>query len=88
MSSEEKQLTERKHWLDDPRNVNKIVYTLYAVCALLLLADLLRAGDDHFSFERWFGFFSFFGFIGCVGLVLVARLLRVVLKREEDYYDR
>ena len=85
MSSEEKQHSERKYWLDTSRNVNKIVYTLYAVCALLLL---LPVTDNHFVFERWPGFFGFFGFIACVGLVLAAKLLRVMLKRDEDYYDR
>ncbi|MBC8352389.1 MAG: hypothetical protein H8E66_10405 [Planctomycetes bacterium] len=79
--------SDKKYWLDDPRNVNKIVYTLYAVCALLVLGDLLYHKHVHFEFEYWFGFAGFFGFIACVALVLAARLLRVVLKREEDYYD-
>ena len=34
MTSEEKQAPEKSHWLDAPRNVNKIVIALYAVCAL------------------------------------------------------
>ena len=80
--------SEKKYWLDDPRNVNKIVYTLYAVCALLIVCDLLYHKHVHFDFEHWFGFFGFFGFVVCVALVLAARLLRVVLKREEDYYDQ
>jgi hypothetical protein len=83
MNSEKK-----KYWLDDPRNVNKIVYTLYAICALLVLGDLLYHKHTHFEFEHWFGFFGFFGFVACVALVLAAKLLRVVLKREEDYYDQ
>jgi uncharacterized membrane protein len=80
--------SEKDYWLDDPRNVNKIVYTLYAVCALLVLGDLLYHKHVHFDFEHWFGFAGFFGFVACVALVLAARLLRVVLKREEDYYDQ
>ena len=31
---------EKKYWLDDPRNVNKIVVTLYVVCAVLVAADI------------------------------------------------
>ena len=77
----------KKYWLDDSRNVNKIVYSLYIVCALLVLADLLYDKHAHFDFENWFGFSGFFGFVACVALVLTAKLLRVVLKREEDYYD-
>jgi hypothetical protein len=38
--------------------------------------------------ESWFGFYGWYGFVGCVGLVLVAKALRVILKRPEDYYDR
>ena len=53
MSSEEKQHSETKYWLDHPRNVSRIVYTLYAVCTLLVLVDLLSAKDGHFGFERW-----------------------------------
>ena len=32
---------EPKYWLDDMRNVNKIVYALYALSALLLVIDPL-----------------------------------------------
>ena len=41
---------------------------------------------DHFKFEKWFGLFGWFGFIAYVSLVLMARVLRKALKREEDYY--
>ena len=87
--------SEKKHRLDDPGNVNKIVYTLYAVCALLLAGDFFdykhihfKHDNELFNFEDWFGFFGFFGFVACVALVLAAKLLRVALKRKEDYYDR
>ena len=87
--------SEKKYWLDDPRNVKKIVYSLYVVCALLLLADFTyhKHADftyhkhAHFDIEGWWGFFGFFGLVACVALVLVAKVLRVILKREEDYYD-
>ena len=78
---------QRTYWLDQPRNVNKIVHSLYAICAALFLADLFYHKHGHFEFERWLGFFGWFGFVSCVGLVLMAKFLRVLLKREEDYYD-
>ena len=80
--------SEKKYWLDDPRNVNKIVYGLYAVCALLVLCDLLYHKHVHFDFEEWLGFAGLYGFVACVALVLGARLLRVVVMRKEDYYDQ
>ena len=49
----------------------------------------------HLSFEHgelpvegWFGFYALYGFVACVLLVLVAKQLRKILMRDEDYYDR
>ncbi len=47
---------DKKYWLDDPRNIKKVVYALYAVCALLLAADFFYEKHAHFEFEKWFGF--------------------------------
>lgn len=73
--------------LDDPRNVNRIVYTLYTVCALAFLPDFFYPKHPHFAFESWFGFYAAFGFVASVTLVLTAKQLRRVLRRHEDYYD-
>lgn len=78
---------EKKYWLDDPRNVNKLIGVLVAVCALLVLADLFYHKHVHFGFEAWFGFHAWFGFGMCVALVLIAKELRKLLKRKENYYD-
>ena len=78
---------DKKYWLDKPGNVNRLVYTLYAACAVLVLVDFLYHKHVNFSFESWFGFFSWFGFIACVALVLVAKKMRKLVKRDEDYYD-
>ncbi len=78
---------EPKYWLDDPRNVVKIVRLLFVLCALLVGIDLVYHKHGHFPFEEWPGFFAVFGVVACVGLAVVARGLRVLLKRREDYYD-
>jgi len=87
---------ERKYWLDTPKNVDKVVYTLYGVCAAVGLFDIFSFGlfdffgykhHLHFDFEHWFGFYGWYGFIACVGLVLAAKQLRKVVMRKEDYYD-
>lgn len=75
-------------WLDRPRNVTRLVYLLYAVCAALLLTDLLYHRDTHFAFEAWFGFFALFGFAAYAGIVMSAKLLRRLISRPEDYYER
>jgi hypothetical protein len=78
---------ERRWWLDDPRNVTKIVWALVAVCAGLFFADASYEKHGYFVIERLFGFFAIFGFVVCVALVLVAKWLRTFLMRPEDYYE-
>ncbi len=53
---------------------------------MLLLGDLLYHKHATFGFESWFGFFAWYGFICCVALVLLAKQMRKVVKRDEDYY--
>jgi len=79
---------EKKYWLDDPRNVTLVYRGLMAVCWLLLALDLFYHKHPHFAAESRFGFYGLYGFFCCVGLVLAARLLRLFVKRGEDYYDR
>ena len=38
---------EKPHWLDDKRNVKRIIYALYFVCAALFLSDF-------FIINTWF----------------------------------
>jgi len=79
---------ERRYWLDDPANVTRLVRVFYAVCAVLIVIDVFVPKHGPFSIEHWFGFYGFFGFLACVALVLIAKQLRKVLMRPEDYYDR
>ena len=79
---------ERRYWLDEPRNVDRIVWAVYGVCAVLLLMDIVVVKHGPFAIEHIFGFYGVFGFVACVGLVLAAKALRVILMRPEDYYDR
>jgi hypothetical protein len=79
---------ERRRWLDEPRNVNRIVYGLAVLCVLALVADFFYTKHPHFSFERWPGFYAVYGFTGSVALVLTAKGLRRFLRRDEDYYER
>ena len=78
---------EKKYWLDEPQNVDKICWALYAVSAFLVLGDLFYHKHSHFPIEDWFGFYGFYGFVACVSLVLAAKVLRKIIGRKEDYYD-
>ena len=77
----------KRHVFDDPRNVKRAIHTLYAVCGVSLLAEFfVKRHVDH-PWEALFGFYSLYGFVACVLLVLIAKELRKVLMRREDYYD-
>lgn len=78
---------DRKYWLDEPGNVKRIIWALFAVCAALFLADAFYHKHSHFEAENFFGFYAIFGFVVCVALVLAAKGMRVFLMRSEDYYD-
>jgi hypothetical protein len=87
-NAEKRVTSEKRYWLDEPRNVDRVVWGLYGICALLLLIDVMVPKHGPFAIEHLFGFYGAFGFVACVGLVLAAKGLRVILMRPEDYYDR
>ena len=74
-------------WIDYPKNVDKIVYALYALCVFLLVIDPFVHKHGPFAIIYIWGFYAFYGFIACVGLVIAAKWLRVIVMRPEDYYD-
>jgi hypothetical protein len=78
---------EKSYWLDEPRNVTKIVWVLVVLCAGLFFADGFYVKHAETKAEYLFGFYAIFGFTVYVGLVLVAKWLRTILMRPEDYYD-
>lgn len=87
MMNDEPTRDEKKHLFDDPKNVRFVVRALAVCCALLVLADLVIHRHVVNPLESLFGFYAFFGFIACVVLVLLAKEMRKVLMRSEDYYD-
>lgn len=74
-------------WFDEPKNVNKIVWALVALCVASVGAELFFHKHTHYGFQELPGFDALYGFIACVLLVLAAKQLRKVLMRGEDYYD-
>jgi hypothetical protein len=54
----------------------------------LALADFFYTKHVHYGWEGWFNFYGFYGFASCVFLIIVAKPLRKIAMRKEDYYDR
>ena len=87
MSKREEPEQAKRYWLDNPHNVDKLVYTLYAVCAALFAADFFYRKHVHFGFEDWIGFYGIYGFVSYVSLIFIAKGFRRIVRRREDYYD-
>jgi hypothetical protein len=78
---------EKRHLFDDPKNVKRVLYILYAICAGLFIGDFFINRPIEHPWEALFGFYAIFGFTACVLLVLGAKEMRKIVMRKEDYYD-
>jgi len=81
-------MVNKKAWIEKRKNVVLMVRILLAVSIILLLLDLVIHRHALFTWEGWFGFYGFYGFVACVALVFAAKVLRKLIMRREDYYDR
>ena len=73
-------------WTDDKRNVDRLVWGLGIACLLLAAADFFYHKHVHYDIENIPGIFGFVGFVVYAIIVLLAKGLRVIIKRPEDYY--
>jgi cadmium resistance protein CadD (predicted permease) len=78
---------EKQYFLDNPRNVKRLLYGFYALCALSLVAELFITRYVDHPWEALFGFYPIYGFLGIVILVMASVVLRKLVMREETYYD-
>jgi hypothetical protein len=79
---------ERKHLFDNPRSTRRVVRALVAVSVVLALLDLVLHRHSLHPWEGVIGFYALYGFGACVVLVLLAKEMRKLLMRDEDYYER
>lgn len=79
-------------WIARPENSNKVFKGLLALCAGVVLVDLLyhnfvHAKHGYFAFETMIGFHAFYGLVAFMFAVLSGKQLRTYLMRPEDYYE-
>ncbi|KUJ84796.1 hypothetical protein AWR36_003885 [Microbulbifer flavimaris] len=72
---------------DNPKNVQRLLRVFYFCCAVLVGLELVVHRHTEHAWEGLFGFYPLYGFVGCVVLVVVAKWMRVLLMRPEDYYQ-
>ncbi len=73
---------------DNPENVKRLRKGFFVALVLVLVAELFVDMHGEFAVEHFFGFYAVYGFISYVFLIFAAKLLRTILMRKEDYYDR
>ena len=74
-------------FMDSARNQQRVRKYFYMALIIVLVVDPLIAKQVHFPWERVPAFYAVYGFLACVSLIFVAKLLRLLVKRKEDYYD-
>ena len=78
---------QKTHLFDDPKNVTRLIRLLSAICAMLFALDFILVRHGSHPLDSSPGFYAFYGFVACVLLVIIAKWLRVVLMRPENYYQ-
>jgi hypothetical protein len=75
------------HWLVRSSTIRLLWVGSLLVLAVLVLLDLVVRHQPHFGLDGVFGFGAWYGFGACVALVLFAKMLGLILKRPDTYYD-
>lgn len=72
---------------DRPENVRRLLMLFFAALVLVLIAESFVDMHGEFHVEHFYGFYAVYGFISYVVLIFVAKALRKILMRKEEYYD-
>ena len=76
-------------WFEKPANIRMMIIGLVVFCIGLFLAEFTYENHHpHFDLENYKGFQALFGFVAFVVVVFLGMGLRLIIKRDEDYYDR
>lgn len=74
-------------FFDKKKNVTNFLLVFYLSALGLLAADFFIHKHDHIEIGNAPEFYAIYGFISCVMMVFIAKALRVLIKRDETYYD-
>jgi hypothetical protein len=75
------------HWLVRPATVRWLWRVFGLVLGLTVAVHFYVRVHGYFHVDGWFGFSALFGFLACVAMVVLAKLLGVLVKRPESYYQ-
>ncbi|VAW85361.1 hypothetical protein MNBD_GAMMA16-1647 [hydrothermal vent metagenome] len=78
---------QKEYLFDKPKNVKRLLNGFYVSCILLIVADFVIHRHISLEWEKIPAFYALYGFIACVVLVVIAKGMRKVIMRKEEYYD-
>ncbi|BDX05256.1 hypothetical protein [Planctobacterium marinum] len=77
----------QNYMLDNPVVIKRILLVFYIICGVLVALDFILHRHTEHPWETLPAFYPIYGFIGCVVLVLIAKWMRIVVMRDEEYYE-
>jgi hypothetical protein len=75
------------HWLERPRTIRILWIVFAAILAVTVVVELVAHPHGYFFIDGTFGFNAWYGFAACVALIVAAKLLGILIKRPDDFYD-
>ena len=78
---------QKVYLFDKPKNVSRLLNGFYVICVLLVIADFIVHRHIGFGWEEIPAFYAIYGFAACVVLVVIAKKMRKIVMRKENYYD-
>lgn len=78
---------EKPHIWDKPENVRRFLTLFWIICGVLFVADFFVDRYQEHPLESVPAIYAIYGFVGIALLIVIAKQLRKVVMRSEDYYD-
>ncbi len=78
---------QKEYFFDKPENVKWTMRGFYITCILLVVADFIIHRHIGLAWEEIPAFYAIYGFVACVTLVVIAKEMRKIVMRKENYYD-
>lgn len=72
---------------NNPQKKKRFLVIFFASLIVLLIVDLFIHKHPEFPWEGVPEFFAVYGFVSCVLFIFIAKILRLIIKRDEHYYD-
>jgi hypothetical protein len=77
----------KQHWLRRPETIRKLWIVFAVVLAATVAAGFAVERHALFGLDGIVGFNAWYGFLACAAMVIGARLIGLLLKRPDSYYD-